>query len=277
MNTVRVLWSARRRYQVGYHSKPHQHNIFHYIYILDGNGTVTINKQLYKVKNNTLYTTPVNTIHDYKPMLPKGIHTIELKFIIDDPEIKKKTESLEYEIEDPSGVIRDNLSSIITEGINAKPFHARLINLKTEELILKLIRGAKTETVAYQKSVSKPVNKHLREAIAYMEKNYAETIDLNDLADIACYTASYFCTLFREEMGKSPINYLISTRIENAKTLFSATDMNVSEVAYAVGFDSIPYFSRCFAQRVGKSPKNFRDSFKDDVYIHFEKDPQMLS
>ena len=276
---MHVQWAARRRYHVEYRAQPHRHSLFHYIYLLDGHGTIHINNQLFKLKKNTLYATPMGLVHNYKPMPPKGIYTVELKFTVDDPELRERAVSLAYETADPDGIIRETLSCIISEGVHAKPFHDRLIHLKAEELMLILMRNSAPGLPVHPdpNRHSHPVNRHLREVIAYMEENFAQTIDLHDLADMACYTTTYFCTLFRAKTGKSPISYLINTRIENAKTLFGETDMNVSEVGYAVGFESIPYFSRCFSRRVGQTPKQYRNSFRDDVYIHIEEDELALS
>jgi two-component system response regulator YesN len=65
---------------------------------------------------------------------------------------------------------------------------------------------------------------------------------------------SYFSQIFREETGRSPIDYLIDHRMEHAKRLLCTGRVNVTEAAGAVGYDSVSYFIRQFAARVGVTP-----------------------
>ncbi len=119
-------------------------------------------------------------------------------------------------------------------------------------------------------------NKSLNETVAYIEENYYKPLDLEQLAGIACYNASYLCKLFRSEFGIPPIHYLIDKRIEKAKELLRETNITISEAAFSVGFDSIHYFSRCFNNRVGMSPSAYRKTYRDDIYISIEKDNNIL-
>ena len=55
--------------------------------------------------------------------------------------------------------------------------------------------------------------------------------------------------------GLTPSNYMNSVRLVHAKNMLADSDMNVSEVAYAVGFSSPSYFSKMFAKEFGHPPK----------------------
>jgi AraC-like DNA-binding protein len=58
--------------------------------------------------------------------------------------------------------------------------------------------------------------------------------------------------------GMSISHYVRSLRLRKAQELLTASGLNVSEVAYAVGFDNPKYFSRVFAEEFGVSPQNYR-------------------
>ena len=58
--------------------------------------------------------------------------------------------------------------------------------------------------------------------------------------------------------GKSTAIYIRSIRLAQAYELLRQTDMTVSEIAYEVGFKNTAYFSRCFSEQYGKSPKYIR-------------------
>jgi len=69
-------------------------------------------------------------------------------------------------------------------------------------------------------------------------------------------TMPYFSTLFTEEMGQHPSDYLISLRIERAREYFTHTTLSVVEVSHKLGYDA-SYFSRLFKRHTGYAPSHF--------------------
>ncbi|MFI8714831.1 helix-turn-helix domain-containing protein [Brevibacillus brevis] len=95
------------------------------------------------------------------------------------------------------------------------------------------------------------------QTISYMHRNYAEPITLDDLANRAGLTPRYYTEVFKKKVGKSPIEYLTSCRMEHAKTLLRESNKRLREVARLVGYADEFYFSRRFKQQVGVSPTVF--------------------
>ncbi|WP_244297380.1 helix-turn-helix domain-containing protein [Brevibacillus antibioticus] len=95
------------------------------------------------------------------------------------------------------------------------------------------------------------------QTISYMHANYAEPISLDDLANRAGFTPRYYTEVFKKKVGKSPIEYLTSCRMEHAKTLLRESNKRLREVARLVGYADEFYFSRRFKQQVGVSPTVF--------------------
>ena len=58
---------------------------------------------------------------------------------------------------------------------------------------------------------------------------------------------------------RTPALLIRSIRLQKAKELLGQQEMNISEVAYAVGFDDPAYFSRCFSEEFGHSPSQYRE------------------
>lgn len=81
---------------------------------------------------------------------------------------------------------------------------------------------------------------------------------LDGMADLAGYSPSRFSALYKGIYGRSPIDDLINTRIENAKLLLLYSSMSVQDIAEAVGFSSIYYFSKHFKKKEGLSPLAFK-------------------
>ncbi|MET7253634.1 helix-turn-helix domain-containing protein [Dyadobacter fermentans] len=73
---------------------------------------------------------------------------------------------------------------------------------------------------------------------------------------------NYLTDLVRQETGKNTITLIHDYVIEQAEILLTQTDMNVQDVAYQLGFDNAPYFSRLFKKSKGKSPLETRNQGK---------------
>lgn len=101
----------------------------------------------------------------------------------------------------------------------------------------------------------------------FIDDNFASDIDLDNIADEACFSKFHFARLFREIYGRTPHQHLIAVRVENAMQ-YLEQGAAVKEACFAVGFDSISSFTGLFKRRVGLTPAAFgreRQRFADDV------------
>ncbi|MHC4069267.1 MAG: helix-turn-helix domain-containing protein [Planctomycetota bacterium] len=95
-------------------------------------------------------------------------------------------------------------------------------------------------------------------AINYIEANYDKAMTLEEIARASYLSVSRLAHVFREQMGMTMIDYLTSVRIEKAKQLLLATDLNCTEVCFKVGYNNQSYFTRTFKELVGMTPRRFR-------------------
>jgi AraC-like DNA-binding protein len=91
----------------------------------------------------------------------------------------------------------------------------------------------------------------------YIDENFAEDIDLECIADQAFFSKFHFIRLFRKIYGKTPHAYLSLVRIEHAKQLLME-NLTVTQVCFAVGFDSVGSFAGLFKRRVGETPSAYQ-------------------
>ncbi len=98
--------------------------------------------------------------------------------------------------------------------------------------------------------------KRLVEAKQYIDRHFAERIDLNNIAGAAYFSKYHFLRLFKKTYGRTPHQYLTSLRIERAKELLSA-DMPCGEVCLALGFESLSSFTRLFKRHVKLTPAEY--------------------
>ncbi len=92
----------------------------------------------------------------------------------------------------------------------------------------------------------------------YIDNHFKENLNLDQLARLAHVNKYYLAHAFRREFGTSPINYLISRRVEESRFLLRETDHSLALIAQMLGFSSPSYFSQCFRRVEGISPMEYR-------------------
>ncbi len=98
--------------------------------------------------------------------------------------------------------------------------------------------------------------------IRYMKANYAEDLKLEDLASMAFLSPSYFCTLFKNCVGMTVLEYIQKLRIDQACNLLRETEMKVSDIAGHVGYSDIKFFNQIFKRITGMTPSQYRRKTK---------------
>lgn len=93
----------------------------------------------------------------------------------------------------------------------------------------------------------------------YIETHYAERISVSDVSKKIGTSASYLSRIFKELTGDTVIQHINQHKLEKAKVYLKDTDMKIYEIADAVGFVNITYFSRFFKKHTGISPKEFSE------------------
>lgn len=94
--------------------------------------------------------------------------------------------------------------------------------------------------------------------VSYMEEHYSESVTLQELADVVSCNPQYLCRFFKEITGTSPVQYLITCRIEHACTLLLETTDPILSISMDCGFENVSYFIRKFRHLKGCTPKEYR-------------------
>jgi AraC-like DNA-binding protein len=113
--------------------------------------------------------------------------------------------------------------------------------------------------------------KRIVQAKLFIDNNYADNIDLSNIADEAYFSKFHFIRLFKNIYGKTPHQYLTYVRIEKAMLLLQANKA-VSEVCFSVGFESVSSFGSLFKRIVGVAPSTFQQE-QQQIKIQMEETP----
>jgi AraC-like DNA-binding protein len=102
----------------------------------------------------------------------------------------------------------------------------------------------------------------LRPVIDYISEHYAEKIYIDTLAEMITVSPDYFTKMFKDSIGKTPIDYINGIRINHALKLLMTTDTPINEIAETIGFSGANYFHKIFKQYMVTSPPAYRKSKK---------------
>jgi AraC-like DNA-binding protein len=107
----------------------------------------------------------------------------------------------------------------------------------------------------------KTVSKFNEVLTGYFEKGFVKEKGLptvNYMASQLNVSPRYLSDLLKQETGKTAIDLIHLFLISEAKNLLTGGGQSVSEIAYALGFENLPYFSKLFKKEVGITPNEFR-------------------
>lgn len=107
-------------------------------------------------------------------------------------------------------------------------------------------------------SVVNPSISTTNQAIKFMQENLSKTLTLQNIAQSAHLSVSFFSRKFKQETGYAPIEYFNHLRIQKSCQLLHFSQLRINEVGSQIGIDDPFYFSRLFKQQMGISPVQYR-------------------
>lgn len=100
---------------------------------------------------------------------------------------------------------------------------------------------------------------YIKEAFNYIEQNFQNDISVENIASFCGLNRTYFGRIFKETVGKSPQQFLLSYRMAKAAELLKLTELSISDIGNAVGYPNQLHFSRAFKNVYGVSPREWRN------------------
>lgn len=106
-----------------------------------------------------------------------------------------------------------------------------------------------------KRAVSRPIS----QCLDHIYNHLHQPITLQDLADLTGLNASYLSTLFKEEMGRSVSDYIMSKKMEAARNMLKYSDESYADISAILNFSSQSHFIRAFKKYNGDTPRQYRE------------------
>lgn len=98
----------------------------------------------------------------------------------------------------------------------------------------------------------------MEKALCYVDEHYMENITIQNVAQVAAFSKSYFGYLFKMVTHQTFVEYLVGKRVDLAVRMLNETSKRVIDICYDCGFRNISHFNRTFKTYVGVSPTEYR-------------------
>lgn len=261
---AKLLYLSKSKYNSDWHSTMHSHNFTECIYVTRGRGLFCVEKSEFNVEENDLIIINPGVDHVEKfagdinfEYIAIGIDSVTFNFI--DP--KNPSSLSEYTIlhyKRDKDLLETYINIMLSE-FEKQLLHKNIVCQNILELIV--INILRKTTISMSAEEIKSTNSACRIIKKYIDENFRNPITLKELASIAKVNKYYLSHSFTADYNISPINYLISKRIEESKHLLLTTNYSISSISEFTGFSSPSYFSQCFKRNMGVQPEVYRKQF----------------
>ncbi|MCX8130734.1 MAG: AraC family transcriptional regulator [Clostridia bacterium] len=269
-----IVKSIERFHDVSWSMEPNMHDFFEMVYIKKGDAVFEIAGKPAHIGPNDIIIIKPNQPHKFIVKSEAGCEFIVLNF--------KFTNQVGGEISETS--LEDFLNFV--SGKETGPFISLKVSQKNEiitllnrilkeregsdlgseflnyllvmELFIFISRALKMEWESSIKYKSPKLKELIEISAKFINNNFEREISLSDIAKFVFLSPSYFTRAFKEEMGISPINYLLKVRVGRAKELLKETDLKISDIALNVGFSNQQRFNEIFKKYSGYTPLQYR-------------------
>lgn len=258
----------------------HHHSAFEISYIKSGRGLYRVGEQEFDICAGDIYLFSTNEVHciteiyDNRPMVLLNVH-FEPRFIwsphgnvFDESFLRiflDRSEKFSNRLDRDNPTTSEIASLLLRMQKEAeeKP-EAYDLMIKTYLLNILVLLIRNYEYVSQNDGASLQSEKLFRmeAALTYIDENITKPLILDDIAQKAGMSRTYFCSVFKKLNGLTPWEYIGLKRIERAKQQLRHTEESVLEIAFDCGFNNISHFNRLFKRATGLSPMEYKNRNK---------------
>jgi AraC-like DNA-binding protein len=152
------------------------------------------------------------------------------------------------------------LKRFMAEADQAFPGSKAILDALSVQICHSIMRGLLKISAPHDK-LSERVE--VNRVIEHLHSHIEEKLTVGSLASVACLSPSHFLRVFKQETGKSPMEYVNDLRMERVKKLLLAGDKSMTQIALDCGFGSPSYLSACFHKQYKLTPSEYQRSLRN--------------
>ncbi|MGX7265650.1 AraC family transcriptional regulator [Enterococcus crotali] len=243
----------------------HWHESAELLYCLKGNLEVRFPQVTYLLEPGDTLFINSNIIHSSRSPLPNEVFVMQfpLKFLQEMTQdqyndqflfnlipLKNKDERIQTLL---NQIFREYQVNDLSTNLLVKSWTLALLSLLTKDYSIPLTTK---KTIKSLKHLER-----LKQVNEYVQKNYNQSLKLEQVAEVFNYDPAYFSRFFKKYMGIPFSEYVNTVRLEKAYYQLRDTDMTVLDIAMANGFFSVKSFYNVFKKNYTLSPQQYRQKY----------------
>lgn len=268
-----VYWGVINR--AWWRNYEHAHSFFEVCYCYAGGGTFELEKTIYEIGPGDVFIARPGQVHEIISAKkgPMCIHFWAFTLVREASDPKKVDQRLDAVLSafaesqrvlvQPGEVIDSLVLSLCSEIHHRQPGYQTVIRGLAERLILQVARDASgMPLVAEELPLLAPHSGDpvISDTIRYIRYHLASKLEIADIAAQVNLSERHLTRLFRQQTGRSVLEFITTERLALACQLLVERKLSVKQVARAVGYPDAHYFTTLFGRKFGKTPTEFRDA-----------------
>ncbi|MCI9243062.1 MAG: AraC family transcriptional regulator [Lawsonibacter sp.] len=251
----RLSYIAKDQFSTEWNSELHTHSCAELFFILDGHGYFRTLYEEFPISVQDLLIVNANVPHTEISSMKSPLQYIVLGIVGLEAASSEEGYAMLH-IYNGWTELNSCVDLMLQESSKTLPGHEDVCRCLLEVVLIQL--GRQQDLSFSGESPGPRASKECEFIRRYIDNHFKEDLTLDHLAKLAHLNKYYLSHSFRREFGTSPINYLISRRVDESRFLLQKTDHPLSLIAEILGFSSLSYFSQCFRRVEGISPTEYR-------------------
>ncbi|MBT9780120.1 helix-turn-helix domain-containing protein [Clostridium sp. MCC353] len=262
----------------------HFHNQYEIFYLLEGERRFFFDNRAYLVKGGTLILVDENAIHMTMANSDQEFGHDRIILYVDRDKMKEYDQmfsnlNLVKFLHQNYGVFPlnekqqqdfiDLYLKLQNEFDNKNRNYKAMIDMEIIMYFIQFMRENHTPALQDQDQVSSSKYKTIYAVADYISENFDKQLSLDTLAGRFFISKYYLSRTFKEITGYGINEYINIHRIQRAKRLLEETDMSISEISIALGYESMTYFEKIFKTYMTLSPLKYRKTLNTVTYTNY--------
>ncbi|HOP12078.1 MAG TPA: AraC family transcriptional regulator [Oscillospiraceae bacterium] len=235
----------------------HAHDFCEIIYVLSGNGAAIIDGTKYAIKTNDILIYNPKVLHEEHSYSDEfnlvffAVDNLKIPTLPDGCLISHEANPV-IRVERKYSILKLMFQTLLEE-INLKDTGYKAIATHLASCIVFYILR-----LMNMSTVNNEITERIKKTRDYINENYMNEINLDQLAASVYLSKFYYMHMFKEFFSVSPIKYQSNVRLQKAKELLLSTDLSIAEISEKVGYNNYVTFLRAFKIKENILPKKYR-------------------